>query len=312
MVVTACTKEGCCLSPTSVQATRCADWELKPRTHSDGQFDQVSHRPWLYIAAGEAVALRFACIGRVGEAPVMKGPEDPAAAGRDRVRAGHADREQVIGTLKDAFVQGRLTRDELDTRAGLALAARTCADLAALTADIPAADIPAADIPPADIPPAPAAAGPPCPPAPARRRPLAKAAAGSGACLIIAAAAMRAHRLPRSRGPPHSLSGLGLPSCCSWSFSPPSSRRSASWAYGVAASWELRRSRRQLPPGPGPGGHDLDGERRGGTGQDPDLPPSAPTRPDADLRVHQSRPRRQHIPARASVPRGERPAPGAA
>jgi hypothetical protein len=78
----------------------------------------------------------------------MTGPEDPAAAGRDRLRAGHADREQVIGTLKDAFVQGRLTRDELDARAGRALAARTCADLAALTADIPAADIPPADIPP--------------------------------------------------------------------------------------------------------------------------------------------------------------------
>ena len=67
----------------------------------------------------------------------MTGPQDPAAAGRDRLRAGHADREQVIGTLKDAFVQGRLTRDELDTRAGQALSARTCADLAALTADIP-------------------------------------------------------------------------------------------------------------------------------------------------------------------------------
>ena len=74
----------------------------------------------------------------------MTGPEDPAAAGRDRLRAGHADREQVIGTLKDAFVDGRLTRDELDTRAGQTLSARTCADLSALTADIPAADIPAA------------------------------------------------------------------------------------------------------------------------------------------------------------------------
>ena len=82
----------------------------------------------------------------------MTGPQDPAAAGRDRLRAGHADREQVIGTLKDAFVHGRLTRDELDAPAGRALSARTYADLAALTADIPAADIPAADIPAADIP----------------------------------------------------------------------------------------------------------------------------------------------------------------
>ena len=67
----------------------------------------------------------------------MTGPQDPAAAGGDRIRAGHADREQVIETLKTAFVQGRLTRDELGVRAGRALAARTCADLAALTADIP-------------------------------------------------------------------------------------------------------------------------------------------------------------------------------
>jgi hypothetical protein len=64
----------------------------------------------------------------------MTGPEDPAAAGRDRLRAGHADREQVIEALKDAFVQGRLTRDELDMRAGRALAAPTRAELAALTA----------------------------------------------------------------------------------------------------------------------------------------------------------------------------------
>jgi hypothetical protein len=43
----------------------------------------------------------------------------------------------VIGTLKNAFVQGRLTKDELDAQAGRALAARTRADLATLTADIP-------------------------------------------------------------------------------------------------------------------------------------------------------------------------------
>ena len=40
--------------------------------------------------------------------------------------------------LKAAFVHGRLDRDELDLRVGRALAARTYADLTALTADIPA------------------------------------------------------------------------------------------------------------------------------------------------------------------------------
>ena len=61
-----------------------------------------------------------------------------AAAGRGRLRASRTDRERVIELLKVAFVQDRLTQDELDTRVGLALASRTYADLADLTADIPA------------------------------------------------------------------------------------------------------------------------------------------------------------------------------
>jgi len=71
----------------------------------------------------------------------MAGPGDDNAvpAGRrGRLRASHADREQVIGVLKAAFVQGRLTKDELDLRVGQVLVSRTYADLAALTADLPA------------------------------------------------------------------------------------------------------------------------------------------------------------------------------
>ena len=60
------------------------------------------------------------------------------AAGLGPMRASHGDRALVIETLKAAFVQGRLTKDELDARAGQAFAARTDADLAALTADLPA------------------------------------------------------------------------------------------------------------------------------------------------------------------------------
>jgi hypothetical protein len=70
----------------------------------------------------------------------MAGPGDEIAAGvggRGRLRASHADREQVIEVLKGAFVQGRLDRDEFDLRVGRALASRTSAGLAALTADIP-------------------------------------------------------------------------------------------------------------------------------------------------------------------------------
>ena len=62
----------------------------------------------------------------------------PAAAGRGDLRASHGDREQVIGTLKAAFVQGRLAKDEFDLRVGQALASRTYAQLAAVTADLPA------------------------------------------------------------------------------------------------------------------------------------------------------------------------------
>lgn len=60
------------------------------------------------------------------------------AGGQGRLRASHADREQVIDALKVAFVQGRLDRDEFGLRVDRALVSRTYADLAALTADIPA------------------------------------------------------------------------------------------------------------------------------------------------------------------------------
>jgi len=72
---------------------------------------------------------------------VTTGPGDQWAARpapRGRLRASHADREQVIEVLKAAFVQGRLTKDEFDARVGQALASRTYADLTALTGGIPA------------------------------------------------------------------------------------------------------------------------------------------------------------------------------
>ena len=48
-----------------------------------------------------------------------------------------AEREQTIGALKAAFVQGRLTMDEFDARIGQTFTSRTYAELAAVTADIP-------------------------------------------------------------------------------------------------------------------------------------------------------------------------------
>jgi hypothetical protein len=181
----------------------------------------------------------------------MAGPGDEMAAGaasRGSIRASYADREQVIEALKDAFVLGRLTKDELDERAGRTLAARTCAELAVLTADIP---------------PARAASRPTRPLVPARHRPLARAAVRSGGSLALAAAAVGASLIldPGGPGTYRPWAGLMLlvaqyaviaAVCILWS--------------GVAASVQQRRYGRQLPPRPGPGGHAIDGGRRGGTG----------------------------------------------
>ena len=69
------------------------------------------------------------------------GPADEKSLLPDRLRASHIDRDQVISALKAAFVQGRLTKEEFDTRVGHALASRTHAELAAITADIPVGPI---------------------------------------------------------------------------------------------------------------------------------------------------------------------------
>jgi hypothetical protein len=109
---------------------------------------------------------------------VTVGPGDGTAGaeGHGRLRASHADREQAIDALKTAFVQGRLTKDEFDLRIGRALASRTYADLASLTADIPAR--------PAARPPQPARE-----PArkPARQFNGKKAVAATIACALVAA-----------------------------------------------------------------------------------------------------------------------------
>jgi hypothetical protein len=85
---------------------------------------------------------RLRCPYRIGkEAPVTTGPADEWAAPPGRLRTSHLDREHVISTLKTAFVQGRLVKDEFDSRVGQALASRTHAELAAIIADIPVVPI---------------------------------------------------------------------------------------------------------------------------------------------------------------------------
>jgi len=56
--------------------------------------------------------------------------------------AATADRERTVGVLRAGFVEGRLSQDELNERIAQAYAARTYADLWALTADLPAGALP--------------------------------------------------------------------------------------------------------------------------------------------------------------------------
>jgi hypothetical protein len=174
----------------------------------------------------------------------MAGPRDEmaaGAAGRRPMRASHADREQVIEVLKDAFVHGRLTKDELEARAGRALDARTCAELAALTADIP---------------PVRAASGPTRPLVPARHHPLARAAARSGGCLALSAAAVWASFILDPGGPGADRTWAGLMLLVAQFAA--IAGVSLLWS-GVATSLGPRCSGRQLRPRPGPrpGGHAL-------------------------------------------------------
>jgi hypothetical protein len=150
----------------------------------------------------------------------------------------------VVVTLKHAFVHGRLTKGELDARAGQALTARTRGELTALTADIP---VPVGQ--PDAAPSAPSAPSPRRPPGQPRRPPLNRAAVGSGACV---AAAWSLVMFAADVLDPH---GLGNPDH-------PWSALCATFAFvflilaafiavlGVASAVERRHLRGQLPSAP--------------------------------------------------------------
>jgi hypothetical protein len=221
---------------------------------------------------------------------VITGPEEEPAAACGHFRAAHADREHVIDTLKTAFADGRLTKDELDARAGQALTAWTYAELAVLTADIPAG---------------PLAARPPDRPQnrPKRAHPVRNAAIGSVSCLSVAAAAF--------------LYGVSLDDHTTLLFLLVTFLALVAVpciiGYGAVISWQLRHPRRQLPPRPGQGGPTSPVQRHGSTAHDPS-PLGAPTdQTRADLRVHRSRPDRPRRCGRdGPVLRRARPVPGAA
>ena len=218
------------------------------------------------------------------------------AGGRGRLRASHADREQAIEVLKDAFAQGRLTGDELDSRVGQAFVSQTYAQLAALTDDLPAG---------------PAAAPPLRQPARARNPEpgthlMRNAAIGSGTGLIIAGALFPGAVLLGVSND-HFILLLIIMAAFIVIVVVPGVMISA-----VATSLQQRRSRGQLPPRPGQGGQAPEVQRPGQAGHDPALPGTRPDQNRADLRTDRSRPGQPHpsgLVARA--PRGVRPVPRA-
>lgn len=75
-------------------------------------------------------------------------PADPG-----RQLASTADRQRALDVLKAGFAEGRLTREEHDERMGQVYAARTYADLAMATGDLPGGQQPVMYYPPAAYPP---------------------------------------------------------------------------------------------------------------------------------------------------------------
>ncbi len=122
--------------------------------------------------------------GLGGSFPPGTNSETAGAAGHGRMRVSDADRERAIEVLKSAFVQERLTKDELDARAGRAYQSRTFDELNACTTGISQARPrlrPART--PAPPPPAPAARHPERPYR--SRKSTVKRAVGWSACLVI-------------------------------------------------------------------------------------------------------------------------------
>jgi hypothetical protein len=216
----------------------------------------------------------------------MTGPDEGGLAGRGHMRAAQADREQAITVLKAAYAQGRLTKDELEARAGQAFASRTYAELAALTADLPAASPAAAS---------PTATGSdavwPRPSTPART--MAKAARRSGICLLVAVALVEGAY----------LAGNFLLIVAAF-FALIAA--SGFFGYGILDAWEERRSHAQLPPGPGRRHQGSEGRL---PGDDVASTGTSPTRADgtrADSRVRRPGRDRRH-PSRRGIPVPVRP-----
>jgi hypothetical protein len=149
----------------------------------------------------------------------------------------------VIGTLKAAFVQGTLAKDEFDQRVGQAFVARTYADLAAVTADLPVGL---------------ARTQPVRKPARAKARQMASVAVISCLAGIYASAGV-VHAV--LIGNDRLVIAFIMPALISL----------VAWIVAgvmMVDSWHQKRSRGQLPPPSARRGPVLGGERDGGTGDD--------------------------------------------
>jgi hypothetical protein len=194
----------------------------------------------------------------------------------------------VIELLKVAFIQDRLTHDELDTRVGLALSSRTYAELADLTADIPAES---------------AAAERAAEPASTPARTLARATRRAGICMLAGLALFGVIALTNAGnllGPAFVFLVAAVIAA------------SGFLGYGVIDAWRQWRSRGALPPRPRRDVRGLEGGQPGSAGHHPALPRDRPDQARTDLRSDSSRPGRPHSSGRgARAPRGIRLVPGA-
>ena len=216
----------------------------------------------------------------------MTGPDEGGLAGRGHLRAAQADREQAITVLKTAYAQGRLTKDELEARAGQAFASRTYAELAALTADLPAASPAAAN---------PAATGSdaawPRPSTPART--MAKAARRSGICLLVAVALVEGAYLAGN----YLLIVAAFFALIA---------ASGFFGYGILDAWQERRSHAQLPPGPGRRHQGSEGRLPGDDAAPTGISPTRADGTRADSRARRPGRDRRH-PSRRGIPVPVRP-----
>jgi hypothetical protein len=71
------------------------------------------------------------------------------------MRASDADRDAVVGALKDAYTAGRLDLEEFDERSTAAYTGKTWGELRELTRDLPETADLGADLPKPPLPPAP-------------------------------------------------------------------------------------------------------------------------------------------------------------